>query len=66
MQTLVELVRDTVGRHDTFNFACSAKYYDDMGYPGHVNCTDNFNGALDPFDVDYLNVLPGFDSAGRP
>ena len=25
-----------------------AKYYEDMGYPGHVNCTDNFNGALEP------------------
>ncbi len=22
-----------------------------MGYPGHVNCTDNFNGALDPYGV---------------
>lgn len=51
MQPLVELVRDTVGRHDTFNLACNAKYYDDMGYPGHVNCTDNFNKALSPFGV---------------
>ena len=31
--------------------ACTAKYYEDMGYPGHVNCTDNFNRALDPFKV---------------
>lgn len=22
-----------------------------MGYPGHINCTDNFNHALDPFGV---------------
>ena len=43
MQPLVEVIRDTVGRHDTFNLACTAKYYDDMGYPGHINCTDNFN-----------------------
>ena len=42
---LVEVVRDTVGRHDTFALACNAKYYEDMGYPGHLNCTDNFNGA---------------------
>ena len=51
MVPLVEIVRDTVGRHDTFGLACTAKYYEDMGYPGHVNCTDNFNGALAPFDV---------------
>src|SRR5262249_36226763 len=42
MRPLVEVVRDTVGRHDTFALACNAKYYEDMGYPGHVNCTDNF------------------------
>jgi aminomethyltransferase len=52
MQPLLELVRDTVGRHDTFNLACNSKYYDDMGYPGHANCTDNFNSALDPFGVE--------------
>ena len=51
MQPLLEVVRDTVGRHDTFNLACTAKYYDDMGYPGHVNCTDNFNDALAPFEI---------------
>jgi aminomethyltransferase len=51
MNPLVEVVRDTVGRHDTFQLACYAKYYEDMGYPGHVNCTDNFNGALDGFGI---------------
>lgn len=48
---LVEVIRDTVGRHDTFMLACSAKYYDDMGYPGHDNCTDNFNNALESYGV---------------
>ena len=51
MDALVEVVRDTVGRHDTFALACNAKYYEDMGYPGHVNCTDNFNGSLVPFEI---------------
>jgi aminomethyltransferase len=51
MQPLVEVVRDTVGRHDTFALACNAKYYEDMGYPGHVNCTDNFNGQLGPYGI---------------
>ncbi|WP_420446269.1 DUF1989 domain-containing protein [Candidatus Poriferisodalis sp.] len=51
MQPLVEVVQDTVGRHDTFNTACNARYYEEMGYPGHINCTDNINGILDPFGV---------------
>ena len=51
MTPLVEVVQDTCGRHDSFALACSAKYYDDMGYPGHVNCSDNFNAALNPYGV---------------
>jgi aminomethyltransferase len=51
MEPLVEVVRDTVGRHDTFALACQAKYYEDLGYPGHINCTDNFNGALHQFEI---------------
>ncbi|MCE6078459.1 DUF1989 domain-containing protein [Agrobacterium vitis] len=51
MRALVEVVQDTVGRHDTFLLACTAKYYEDMGYPGHSNCTDNFNRALAPFGI---------------
>ena len=51
MVALVEVVRDTVGRHDTFALACNAKYYEDMGYPGHVNCTDNFNVQVEPYAI---------------
>jgi glycine cleavage system T protein (aminomethyltransferase) len=51
MEPLVEVVRDTVGRHDTFALACQAKYYEDLGYPGHVNCTDNFNGAVAGYSI---------------
>jgi aminomethyltransferase len=51
MLPLVEVVQDTCGRHDAFALACSAKYYDDIGYPGHVNCSDNFNHALDKYGV---------------
>ena len=43
---LVEIVQDTVGRHDTFNLACTSRYYEDMGYFGHANCTENLNNAL--------------------
>jgi aminomethyltransferase len=50
-QPLVEVVRDTVGRHDTFALACTAKYYADMGYPGHANCSDNFNRSLSAYGI---------------
>ena len=43
---LLEVVQDTVGRHDAFALACASKYYDDIGYPGHANCSDNFNTVL--------------------
>ena len=49
---LVEVVQDTVGRHDAFAMACASKYYDDIGYPGHANCSDNFNGALAQHGVE--------------
>ena len=52
LRPMVEVVRDTCGRHDSFLYACTAKYYDDMGYPGHVNCTDNFNGVLAPYGIE--------------
>jgi len=45
-EPLVEVVQDTCGRHDAFALACYAKYYDDIGYPGHANCSENFNRAL--------------------
>ena len=51
MDPLVQVVRDTVGRHDTFGLACTRRYYEDMGYPGHVNCTDNFNGQVDQYGI---------------
>ncbi|MGE3874762.1 MAG: DUF1989 domain-containing protein [Parvibaculaceae bacterium] len=50
-EPLVEVVQDTVGRHDFFATACTSRYYDDVGYPGHVNCTENFNRALQPHGV---------------
>ena len=51
LQPVLELVRDTVGRHDAFGLACTAKFYEDQGYPGHANCSDNFTRALQPFGV---------------
>lgn len=50
-QPVVEVVRDTVGRHDTFGLACTAKYYEDQGYFGHPNCSDNFSNQLEEYGI---------------
>src|SRR5919197_2883663 len=71
MDPLVEVVRDTVGRHDTFALACTPKYYEDMGYPGHISCTENFNRQVTPYGIterkgwEALNFFynTGFDAS---
>jgi aminomethyltransferase len=73
MDPLVEVVQDTVGRHDSFALACNAKYYEDLGYPGHVNCSENFNGEVTPYGIarrrgwEALNFFynTAFDSDNR-
>lgn len=46
LQPMLEVLRDTVGRHDTFALACTARYYEAQGYFGHANCSDNLSRAL--------------------
>jgi aminomethyltransferase len=50
-EPLVEIVQDTCGRHDTFGLACTARYYEDLGYPGHVNCSDNITADLAQYGI---------------
>ena len=50
-EPLVEVIRDTVGRHDTFNLACTSKYYEDAGYFGHPNCSDNLSEKMEKFGI---------------
>ncbi len=59
MEPLIEVIRDTCGRHDAFATACNPRYYDDMGYPGHINCSENFNEVLAPFGV---TPRPGWEA----
>ena len=49
IRPLLSLVQDTVGRHDTFALACAARGYEERGFPGHVNCSDNISSAMAPF-----------------
>ncbi len=51
LNPLLEVVRDTCGRHDTFGLACYARFYEERGYFGHPNCSDNFNAALRDYGV---------------
>ena len=53
---IVEVIQDTIGRHDTFGNACTLKSYEDQGYFGHVNCSDNYNTQLDPYGVEKRNA----------
>ncbi|MEM9486383.1 MAG: DUF1989 domain-containing protein [Cyanobacteria bacterium P01_F01_bin.116] len=57
MQPLVEVIQDTCGRHDSFLLACTPRYYEDAGYPGHPSCSDNFNQVLAPHG---LAARPGW------
>ncbi len=51
MKPLLQVVQDTCGRHDTFGLACTARGYEERGFPGHVNCSDNISNALAPYGV---------------
>ncbi|MGB3493406.1 MAG: DUF1989 domain-containing protein [Elainellaceae cyanobacterium] len=51
MTPLVEVIQDTCGRHDSFMLACTDRYYEDAGYPGHASCSANFNVALAPYGI---------------
>ena len=50
-EPMIQIVQDTCGRHDMFGLACTARYYADMGYPGHINCSDNISVAVEPFGI---------------
>jgi aminomethyltransferase len=58
---LVEVVQDTVGRHDTFNLACTARTYEDAGYFGHANCSDNLNVTMSPYGIDSRRGWPAIN-----
>lgn len=52
IQPLLAVVQDTVGRHDTFALACTARGYEERGFPGHVNCSDNISNAYEPYGIE--------------
>ena len=61
MRPLLSLAQDTVGRHDTFALACTARGYEERGFPGHVNCSDNISAAMAPFGVRPRRAWPAIN-----
>ncbi|WP_299673983.1 aminomethyltransferase family protein [uncultured Roseobacter sp.] len=61
MTPMLRVVRDTCGRHDTFGMACTARGYEERGFPGHVNCSDNISEALADFGVAPRTAWPAIN-----
>ena len=38
-------------KRQTFNLACTSKYYEDAGYFGHPNCSDNLTESMSKYGV---------------
>lgn len=51
IRPLLAVRQDTVGRHDTYALACTARGYEDRGFPGHINCSDNISNAFEPYSI---------------
>ena len=61
MQPLLALVRDTVGRHDSFALACTARGYEEHGFPGHVNCSDNISTVFGHYGIGARQAWPAIN-----
>lgn len=61
MQPLLVVVQDTVGRHDTFGLACTARGYEERGFPGHVNCSDNITNAYSTYGIQPRKAWPAIN-----
>ncbi|CUJ98814.1 Aminomethyltransferase [Ruegeria denitrificans] len=61
MRPLLNVVQDTCGRHDTFGLACTARGYEERGFPGHLNCSDNMSNALAPYGVTRRAAWPAIN-----
>ncbi|WP_415919515.1 DUF1989 domain-containing protein [Tateyamaria sp. SN6-1] len=58
---VLQVLQDTCGRHDTFGLACTARGYEERGFPGHVNCSDNISQAMAPFGVKPRSGWPAIN-----
>ena len=61
MRPLLAVRQDTVGRHDTFALACTARGYEERGFPGHLNCSDNISNAFSPYGIQPRKAWPAIN-----
>lgn len=61
LNPMMRVVQDTCGRHDTFGMACTARGYEERGFPGHVNCSDNISAALRPYGIGERPAWPAIN-----
>ncbi|MEM7461472.1 MAG: DUF1989 domain-containing protein [Pseudomonadota bacterium] len=61
IKPLLAVVQDTVGRHDTFALACTARGYEERGFPGHLNCSDNISAVFSPFGIAARRAWPAIN-----
>lgn len=61
MRPLLRVEQDTCGHHDTFGLACTARGYEERGFPGHLNCSDNISHAGAPFGVEKRGAWPAIN-----
>lgn len=61
MTPMLQLLQDTCGQHDTFGLACTARGYEERGFPGHLNCSDNISTALDPYGIASRSAWPAIN-----
>lgn len=61
MMPLLAVSQDTVGRHDTFALACTARGYEERGFPGHLNCSDNISAAYEPWSIARRRAWPAIN-----
>ena len=58
IRPLLKLKQDTVGRHDTFAYACTARGYEERGFFGHLNCSDNISRAYSKYGIEQRVAWP--------
>ncbi|KNG94940.1 DUF1989 domain-containing protein [Pseudaestuariivita atlantica] len=61
IRPLLAVRQDTVGRHDTFALACTANGYEERGFPGHINCSDNISDAYAPYGIGARPAWPAIN-----
>ncbi|MEM9605205.1 MAG: DUF1989 domain-containing protein [Pseudomonadota bacterium] len=61
LRPLLRLRQDTVGRHDTFALACTARGYEERGFFGHLNCSDNISHVYAPHGIAVRRAWPAIN-----